>query len=80
MWGFLSVVDPSRHGEVGRLGAVEAVVIAGVVGVWECDYKLTGFLSCLKIYGFLFLIFKINRTKLQVKIEIFKWRKKMCLN
>lgn len=47
----LPVVDPAQGGEVGGLGAVEAVVEAGVVTIRKCDHELPGFLGDLKHKG-----------------------------
>lgn len=47
----LSVLDPALGRKVGRLGAVEALVEAGVVAVRECDDELARLLRDLKTDG-----------------------------
>ena len=49
MCGLLSVVDPARNGKVSRLGTVEAVIVASMVAVRECDYEFACLLGGLEI-------------------------------
>lgn len=51
--GDLAVVDPAQTGEVGGLGAVEAVVEAGVVAVRKRDHELPGLLCYLTVYVYI---------------------------
>lgn len=46
--GTFPILHPARHCEVGGFGAVEAMIEARMISVWEGYHDLIGFLGDLK--------------------------------
>ena len=46
--GHLAIINPPQGGKIGRLGAVESVIEAGMVAIGKGDHELPGLLRDLR--------------------------------
>jgi len=65
----LAVLDPPLRGKIGRLGAVEALVEASVVAVWERDHDFPRLLCNLKISKL--QLYKLRQSTIVLKLYKF---------